>query len=252
MFFISLIVGVMILANTGPIVAHSYPEYDSNCWCMTGGSPPEEVTQPGTTQTATAAALSQQETYWITYLREEEKAARDIYDVLGNKWKVPILQNISAIEQKHMDAIKTLVDAYGVADPVGNNRPGAFTNSELQKLYNDLIKQGSSSKADALKVGVLVEQTNIGHLSQALSSANHELIKSVYTVLQSQSNIHQRAFELELSKSTGAPIQQQPSGGMLTTENIIMIIAAVAVVAVLGAFLLRGRRKQKPPPTQSA
>jgi len=252
MFFISLIVGVMILANTGPIVAHSYPEYDSNCWCMTGGSPPEEATQSATTQTATTAALAQQETYWITYLREEEKAARDIYDILGNKWKVPILQNISAIEQKHMDAIKTLLDAYGVTDPVGNNAPGAFTNSELQKLYNDLKAQGSSSKADALKVGVLVEQTNIGHLNQALSSANHDLIKSVYTVLLSQSGIHQRAFELELSKLTGASIPQQPGGGMLTTENVIMIIAAIAVVAVLGVFLLRGRRKQNSVATHAA
>ena len=42
-----------------------------------------------------------------------------------------------------MDSVKTLLDAYGLADPVGADTPGVFTNAELQAAYDALVAQGT-------------------------------------------------------------------------------------------------------------
>jgi len=48
-------------------------------------------------------AITEDERYWLTYLREEEKLARDVYIYLNDLWDMRIFKNIAASEQKHMD-----------------------------------------------------------------------------------------------------------------------------------------------------
>ena len=194
-----------------------------------------------------AAGLTPMEKYWLTYMREEEKLARDVYSVLGDKWDNQLLKDTSGSEQKHMDSLKPLLDNHVVPDPAAGNGQGVFTNSDLQKLYNELIPQGSVSLVEALKVGALVEQKDIADLKQGIATANHEDLKTVYDNLSKGSAIHLSAFLFELSKhSTTTPTTQtasQESGGIFTTGNIIMLVVAVAAVVLVGAFFLRGRRK---------
>ena len=42
-----------------------------------------------------AQGLSDSETHWLTYMREEEKLARDVYLFLYDKWHSRIFKNIS-------------------------------------------------------------------------------------------------------------------------------------------------------------
>ncbi len=65
-----------------------------------------------------AALLSEAEINSLTYMREEEKLARDVYVYLHDMYGSPIFDKISVSEQTHMDAIKTLLDRYGIPDPV--------------------------------------------------------------------------------------------------------------------------------------
>ena len=99
---------------------------------------------------AQAAGLTDSEQDWLTYMREEEKLARDVYLFLSATWNSRIFSNISVSEKKHMDAIKTLLDRYGISDPAAGNEEGEFTNPELQALYDKLIEKGSDSLIDAL------------------------------------------------------------------------------------------------------
>jgi hypothetical protein len=140
-----------------------------------------------------------------------------------------------------MDHLKPLLDNHGVPDPAAGKGPGVFTNSDLQKLYNELIPQGSVSLVEALKVGKLIEEKDIDDLKQGIATTNHEDIKTVYNNLLKGSTIHLNAFQSQLSKYP-TTTSQEPSG-IFTTETIVMIIVAVAAVALVGAFLLRGRRK---------
>ena len=103
---------------------------------------------------AQTVGLTSAEEYWLTYMREEEKVARDVYIVLYDQWQSRIFKNISLSEQTHMDAIKTLLDKYGIADPAAGKEVGEFTNPDLQAMYDELIDAGSVSLVDALEVGV--------------------------------------------------------------------------------------------------
>ena len=147
-----------------------------------------------------AQGLSDSETYWLTYMREEEKLARDVYLFLYDKWHSRIFKNISVSEQTHMDAIKTLLDRYGIPDPAADKGPGEFTNSQLQALYDELIQDGSSSLVDALGVGVFIEETDIEDLNAGIASSTHKDIISVFSNLLSGSLNHLNAFNSNLAR----------------------------------------------------
>jgi len=150
--------------------------------------------------TAQTLALTDDETYWLTYMREEEKVARDVYLTLNDTWKLRIFNNIAASEQTHMDAIKKVLDTHSIPDPAAGKGIGEFTNPDLQKLYDDLIVQGSISKVEAFKVGVIIEETDIDDLNKAIAAARHDDIITVYNNLLLGSCNHLDAFESQLAK----------------------------------------------------
>jgi len=162
------------------------------------------ITSVGSVQ---AAGLTDDEVYWLTYMREEEKLARDAYFFLYARWQSRIFNNISRSEQTHMDAIKTLLDRYGVPGPAKDNTPGEFTNPELQALYDKLIQQGSASLVEALKVGVFIEETDIDDLTEGIASTKHKDIRTVYSNLLQGSLNHLEAFCSNLEMQ-GIPCEQ--------------------------------------------
>jgi len=147
-----------------------------------------------------AASLTDDELNWLTYMREEEKLARDVYTTLYKQWGTRIFNNIRVSEQRHMDAIKTLLVRYGVQDPVTNDAVGAFTTQQFKDLYTELTAAGNASLIDALKVGVFIEETDIDDLVKAIVSTPHRDIKRVYTNLINGSYNHLAAFCYHLEK----------------------------------------------------
>ena len=142
--------------------------------------------------------LSAQEAQDLQFMREEEKVARDVYIMMYKKWGPTIFNNISASEQQHMDAIKTLLTRYNVPDPA-KAEVGAFTDQKFQQMYDTLIAQGNVSPTEALKVGVIIEETDIKDLELRLSRATKADIKQVYTNLMNGSYNHLAAFQGQLS-----------------------------------------------------
>ena len=105
-------------------------------------------------------ALSPEETAAILYMREEEKLARDVYLTLYGKWNARIFDNISASEETHFEAVKTLIDRYSLADPSADKDVGEFTNLALQALHDSLLQVGNLSLIEALKVGAAIEEVH--------------------------------------------------------------------------------------------
>jgi hypothetical protein len=156
---------------------------------------------------AQTATLTDAEKNWLTYMREEEKLAHDVYEVFYTRWGLPIFSNIANSEQRHMDAIKTLLDRYGLADPAAGKPIGKFLNQDLQELYDELVDRGESSVVEALKVGVDIEETDMDDLSQALAAAKRKDIKTVYSNLYQGSLNHLKAF---VSTLAGLGVVYQP------------------------------------------
>lgn len=131
-------------------------------------------------------------------MREEEKFARDVYITLGNLWNQPIFSNIAESEQRHMDAVKNLLDKYGLDDPAAGNDLGEFTDPQFTQLFEQLVAQGQQSLEEALKVGVTIEELDIADLQQLIKQTNKTDIQRVYTNLLKGSNNHLAAFQSQL------------------------------------------------------
>jgi hypothetical protein len=145
--------------------------------------------------------ISDAERTSLIFMREEEKLARDVYTYLSGIYPIRIFRNIARSEQKHMDAIKVLLDRYNIADPVGGNGPGVFTDSGIQALYNQFIAEGSQSLIEALHVGVQVEEADIEDLQNGLLALDdNKDIKRVYQNLLRASQKHLASFTTVLSK----------------------------------------------------
>jgi len=145
-------------------------------------------------QSGTSAILTEDEEEALLFMREEEKLARDVYLYLFDVWGQWIFENIAASEQQHMDAVKTLLDRYGIVDPVGDNGEGVLVDPELQALYNSLIETGKSSELDALLVGAAIEDMDIHDIIQILAITKKPDLISVYENLMKGSRNHLRSF----------------------------------------------------------
>lgn len=148
--------------------------------------------------------LSNDELTSLSFMREEEKLARDVYITLYSKWSVNIFNNISSSEQTHMDAVLLLLKKYNLTDPVGSNAVGVFNNATLQNLYNQLVAQGNNSVLDAYKVGATIEDLDIFDLKNTLLNNDNQDIKLVYDMLTKGSRNHMRSFYKNILNTGGS------------------------------------------------
>lgn len=167
-------------------------------------------------------ALTSAETSTLLFMREEEKLARDVYLKMFECWGSRIFANIAGSEQAHMDAIKRLLDKYGLADPAGDI--GVFANQELQDLYDLLIYHGSASLEAGLLVGGLIEEVDMEDLAAAIAGTSKADLQQVYGNLMDGSENHLRAFAGELENLTGLPYEAQ----YLTQEEVDAILGAAS------------------------
>jgi hypothetical protein len=142
------------------------------------------------------SALSTVEENHLLFMREEEKLARDSYLNLHDLWGNLIFSNIAVAEQKHMDALKVLLDKYNLPDPILEE--GLFADPELQILYDTLMAFGVQSELNGLIVGAMIEETDINDIQHAIDETAHDDINSTYESLMCGSRNHLRAFIRQL------------------------------------------------------
>jgi len=149
-----------------------------------------------------ASSLDPFEIESLLYVREEEKLARDTYLTLYDIWGTDIFQTISESEQRHMDAVKGLLDKYNLEDPA-SPEIGVFQNDFLQAKYYELVAWGTQSEADALLVGGAIEEIDLIDLAQRMAQIDNRDILSVFQNLTDGSENHLRAFVTTYESLTG-------------------------------------------------
>jgi len=175
--------------------------------------------QPATPQ----IRVSLDEYHDLTFLREEEKLARDVYLTLGAQWNLQIFLNIADSEQTHTEAVLDLLVAYNLPDPVGGQPVGVFSDTVLQQLYFDLVAQGSASLQAALMVGATIEDLDIADLDEMMSHTSKPDLLKVYANLRKGSENHLRAFVGQL-QSLGVSYTPQ----FISAEEFAEIVGASA------------------------
>lgn len=136
-----------------------------------------------------------------TYLREEQKLARDVYRSLYRRWSLPIFEHIAGAEQRHIERIKLVLDHYRAPDPVKSDAVGVFRNAKLATLYRQLVARGQRSLIAALHVGATVEDLDIYEIEKMqahLPGDSPQGLRQAYAQLKCGSRNHLRAFTRQL------------------------------------------------------
>ena len=150
-------------------------------------------------------ALSAEEIDGLFYMREEEKLAHDVYVAFHARWGAQVFDNIAQSEVQHTEAVRQRILDHGLVDPAANSPAGVFVNADLQALYNTLVARGQSSLIAALKVGCLIEETDIRDLVVRRAQVDNEPdIVAVYDNLLCGSRNHLRAFNQQLLAQGGS------------------------------------------------
>ena len=107
----------------------------------------------------------------LEFMREEEKLARDVYMELGAMYPDhPIFGRIDDSEQKHTDAVKAMIEKYGLADPNTNDNVGVYTGKDygwyFTEKFNQLVERASISELEALYVGAFIEELDMMDINQ--------------------------------------------------------------------------------------
>ena len=163
---------------------------------------------PGAAKNA-QSSLSLVEIADLQFMREEEKLARDVYLNLHETWGLSVFSNIASSEQSHMDAVLKLLRTYRLADPAAGMPAGTFSDASLQLLFDEMMKKGRLSMRDALKVGGIIEETDIRDLAGAIDRNHQTDIDATYGNLLCGSRNHLRSFAHNLQAMTGQPYAAQ-------------------------------------------
>jgi len=124
-----------------------------------------------------AATLDSNEAAHLTFMREEEKLARDVYLTFAEMYPQ---QNVFATiattsEQTHTDTMRDKLAQYNLADPnpETNNLPeslGVFTGVEWGWYFSEkfelLTNWGATSELDALYAGAFIEELDMHDIAE--------------------------------------------------------------------------------------
>lgn len=137
-------------------------------------------------------------------VREQEKLSHDAYLYFAALYPdqhpgANIFARVTEAELRHMDAVLTLLDKYGVADPVAVDGvvspPGEFPDTDVQALYDTYTANGAAGFAEALDAAIAIESADIARLEGGIAaSAGYADIVQVYSNLLAASQTHLAAF----------------------------------------------------------
>ncbi|GAA2049881.1 ferritin-like domain-containing protein [Leifsonia soli] len=165
------------------------------------GSPEGAATPSGTSAapapSATSTAAPADAAASLQYLVEEEKLAHDVYQRFTDLWGAQVFGNIRDSEVMHQQLLVPLLDAKGIVDP-RTGTVGTFTDPDIQRLYDQLIQQGTASITEAYKAGVAIEEKDIADLNADLASTTDPATIAVLQRLLAGSRAHLQAFESHL------------------------------------------------------
>jgi len=131
-------------------------------------------------------ALSDTEKESLLYGYREEMLARDVYTHFYELYDVEVFANIAQSETKHMEAVKVLLDRYGIAVPTDH-----WT---LHETYSSLIVEWEISLQKALEVWLKIEMLDIEDIIKSIKNTDNDDIKIIFSHIGGASYNHLRGF----------------------------------------------------------
>lgn len=155
------------------------------------------------TSEVTTTDLTEEQKDRLFFIYQEEKVARDVYIYLGELYPLEsTFASIQLSEQRHIDAAEKLCVKYGIdISMIDENDCGYFEVPYLQDLYDKCIELGTETVLDALNVGILIEETDIGTLTESITEMDMpDDIINTYELLREGSYNHLEAYQAAVSR----------------------------------------------------
>jgi len=168
---------------------------------------------------ASTSFLSQELINTLSYMGNEERLAYDVYNALYVQWGTRQFTNIAnKSEVKHIQAVQDLIKKYKINDdvnftnvdlpalgymntPVEQMQAGTYDISKIQRLYDDLVSEGSASEVAALQVGCKIEVIDVEDLDAYIKIAEATNVQDVvdtFNFLRDGSYNHYWSFDKAL------------------------------------------------------
>ena len=156
--------------------------------------------QGGNSDGGNSGGLTEKQKDTLYFIFQEEKVARDVYITLGKLYPdETTFSSIQLSEQEHILSAQVLCERYGIDTSAVNLSledayVGLFDLKEMQNLYDDCVELGQSSLLEAIRVGILIEVTDIADLEEASVGMPSDVVNT-YENLKDGSLSHLAAFE---------------------------------------------------------
>lgn len=149
-----------------------------------------------------ADSLTTDERNDLQWMRAEENLARDVCLAFFVKWGRGPFATIAASEATHGEAVRQLLIRYAIADPAPGPEGASATDPTFGTMYRDLVKSGSTSYVDALRVAATVEELDIRDLRERRSTRDD--VATVYRHLEDGSKVSLLTLVREMERQ-GVP-----------------------------------------------
>jgi hypothetical protein len=153
---------------------------DGTCWRLPD-VPAGELTG---SQAATLASLA-----------EQQKLAQDLSAAFAEQYGAQIFERVAAAESRQLEAVRTVLERYQLADPTGGLAAGEFASPAGQARYDQLLADGSAGLAAALAAGQTLAQEQLTELETALDGTGPPELTMVYEHLLGATQRQLAAFE---------------------------------------------------------
>jgi hypothetical protein len=121
---------------------------------------------------------------------QDEKLAHDLYAQFYQAYHLRVFSNLGAAEASHLQALRTLMARYGIADPTAGQAAGHFSTPAAQAAYGRLLAQGQTSQQAALTVTRNLERDAITRCTAALNGVTAPDARQVMQNLKAAETRH--------------------------------------------------------------
>jgi hypothetical protein len=122
-----------------------------------------------------------------------EKISHDAYVAFAEDTGDPRFEHIAWSETRHLEAVRTLMDRYDVADPTKGLATGELSG-DAATTYQDYLDAGSASTKAALATAREIEQKDIDGLRNAAEGLDAPDVQQLYDHLERASEMHLAVF----------------------------------------------------------
>ena len=214
--------GTALGLGGGNGLGNAYGVGDGNAWGRGGTAEGKgygatvrdrAATQATAQQGVQTATASPELAEALAFTREEERMARDLYAAIADRYDgARPFSMVTNSEQRHFEAVGTLLTRYGVDDPAQGAEPGVYANATLQALYDGWWEDAQESLDAAYRVGIELEERDIADLEGMIAADHPADVDTVLGHLLQGSRNHLAAYQRAADGELGTGGAYGPGG----------------------------------------